>query len=416
MKKDIQRLIKFSEEHLVNDSKENEALTQTRNLAKLLNYIVTNGVNIDNFDLDDYLELLSNSNAINNMMGTVLTEVDYQNFLSNDFFYGLASSYATNNGIELIDNYDDETSLEPKGYKRNKDIDSTSDYLKNIGQFKVLTDEEEKDLFKRYAEAKPNQKEAIAQEIIERNLKLVVSIAKRYVGFGLELDDLIQEGNIGLMTAIDKFDYTRGNKFSTYATWWIRQAVTRSLADLGRVIRLPVHTLENVNKVKKVERLLRYSLGRDPSNEEIGKELQMTAKTVEYYKSVSADVVSLDAPVKSDSGDESTTIADYVIDSKFNDTYFLYNYSRDELIKNILKSNLTDQEKYVIIERFGLVSGNPRILESIGNELHVTRERIRQVESRALNKLRVMPAFRSYDVNDFSPKIYDPYLTKAKKR
>ena len=142
----------------------------------------------------------------------------------------------------------------------------------------------------------------------------------------------------------------------------------------------------------------------------------MTAKTVEYYKSVSADVVSLDAPVKSDSGDESTTIADYVIDSKFNDTYFLYNYSRDELIKNILKSNLTDQEKYVIIERFGLVSGNPRILESIGNELHVTRERIRQVESRALNKLRVMPAFRSYDVNDFSPKIYDPYLTKAKKR
>ena len=413
----IEKIMNFASQSFEHRKIKNSLkITQVYNLSKLVNYIKNNNIDINEFDIDAYLYMIDNSSEISNMVSMILDLKDYQRYLSYDFFYGLASSYAASHDIELKTEFDEESedNSVKKIYKRNRDVDSTSDYLSSIGKYKVFLDNEEIEIFKKYNEAKGAEKEKIANEIIEHNLKLVVSVAKRYVGFGLDFDDLIQEGNVGLILAIDKFDVNRGCKFSTYATWWIRQAITRALADDGRTIRIPVHTVENINRMVKIEKELLGTLSREPSIEELAEAMDLPAKTIEQYKLLYADTVSLDAPIKSEDGREDSIIGDYIIDPLSNENNYLYNISREELVKNIINSSLTDQEKYVIIERFGLISGNPRILDSIGKELGVTRERIRQVEGRALKKLRMLPAFKSYDVNDFTPS-YDPYLTKAKK-
>ena len=259
--------------------------------------------------------------------------------------------------------------------------DPVRQYLKTIGQVRLLTMEEEQKIAKRISEGDPEAK----KELIEANLRLVVSIAKKYVGRGMPFLDLIQEGNMGLMKAVDKFDYTKGYKFSTYATWWIRQAITRGIADTGRTIRVPVHMVETINKTLRMTRTLLQELGREPTPEEVAARLNVPVARVREVLKISRDPVSLDTPI----GEEDDShLGDFIED----DTALspsdsaAFSMLREEL-KSALES-LTDRERQVIELRFGLLDGRARTLEEVGKEFNVTRERIRQIEAKALRKLR----------------------------
>ena len=254
-------------------------------------------------------------------------------------------------------------------------------YLKEIGQVKLLSAEEEVELAKRVAEGDQNAK----NKLTEANLRLVVSIAKKYSGRGLHILDLIQEGNTGLIRAVDKFDWTKGNKFSTYATWWIRQAITRAIADQARTIRVPVHMVEVINKATRCNRKLVQELGREPTVEEIAKELNLPVEKIIEANRTAADTLSLDTPV---GDEEDTSIGSFVEDERTpGPADATSNALLAEALKEILDT-LTEREADVLRMRFGMYDGRTHTLEEVGQIFGVTRERIRQIENKAIRKLR----------------------------
>ena len=265
-------------------------------------------------------------------------------------------------------------------------------YLKEIGRVELLTADEEVSLAQRIEQGDPVAK----QELAEANLRLVVSIAKRYVGRGMSFLDLIQEGNMGLMKAVEKFDYHKGFKFSTYATWWIRQAITRAIADQARTIRIPVHMVETINKLVRIQRQLLQDLGREPTPEEIGAEMDLPTEKVRDILKIAQEPVSLETPI----GEEDDShLGDFIED---HDATSPADYTSAELLKeqlNEVLDTLTDREENVLRLRFGLEDGQSKTLEQVGQQFGVTRERIRQIEAKALRKLR-HPS-RSKQLKDF---------------
>ena len=286
---------------------------------------------------------------------------------------------------ENLDDVEEIPVEEVKDLKGLMDSFSTDDpvrmYLKEIGQYPLLTLEEEQDLAKKMSEGDENAK----HKMTEANLRLVVSIAKRYVGRGLQFLDLIQEGNIGLMKAVDKFDYTKGYKFSTYATWWIRQSITRAIADQAKLIRVPVHMVETINKVIRTQRQMFQALGHDPSNEELAEELGMPVEKIRDILKFAQDPVSLETPIGEE---EDSHLGDFIPDEGGSDPEALVNSAllKEEINKAL--DTLTERERRVLELRYGLVDGKSRTLEEVGSEFKVTRERIRQIEAKAIRKLK----------------------------
>ena len=278
---------------------------------------------------------------------------------------------------------DDDTTTETAVYL-DDDVadDSVRLYLREIGKIPLLSAEEELELANRVVAGDRDAKDKMA----EANMRLVVSIAKRYVGRGLDLLDLIQEGNTGLLRAVEKFDPDKGFKFSTYATWWIRQAITRAIADQARTIRIPVHMVETINKLLRTQRRLTQELNREPTNEEIAKAMEIDVDKVEHIMKIKQDISSLDASIRDD--EEDSVLADFIEDE---DTISPEESATGQLLKEQVKdmlSALTEREQKILKLRFGLEDGKSHTLEEVGQEFSVTRERIRQIEAKALAKLR----------------------------
>ena len=258
-------------------------------------------------------------------------------------------------------------------------------YLKEIGKYPLLTTEEEIALAKQIAEGTPEEQAAAKKKLSEANLRLVVSIAKRYVGRGMQFLDLIQEGNLGLIKAAEKFDYTKGYKFSTYATWWVRQAITRAIADQARTIRIPVHMVETINKLIRVNRQLAQELGRDPTPAEIAKEMGISESKVREIIKIAQEPVSLETPIGEEEGSH---LGDFIEDENAPaPAEVASNAMMREQLQEVLHT-LTPREEKVIRLRFGLEDGQAHTLEEVGKEFNVTRERIRQIEAKALRKIR----------------------------
>lgn len=294
----------------------------------------------------------------------------------------------------------DEEEEEYDGYGQERLLEGVStadpirEYLKEIGSIALLTPEEESDLARRKSEGDVEA----GRKLVEANLRLVVSIAKRYTGRGMSFLDLVQEGNLGLMKAVEKFDYAKGYRLSTYATWWVKQSITRSLADQSRTIRLPVYMVEAVNKIRRAQRSLSVKLGREPSMEEVAEEVNMSGKRVAELIQASGDTVSLETPVGDEEG---SNLGDFVADDANASTEdkaesFLLREEIDSMLQG-----LNPREREVIILRFGLETGHPLTLEEVGKRFNVTRERIRQIETAALRKLR-NPS-KSKKIRDFLP-------------
>ncbi len=276
----------------------------------------------------------------------------------------------------------EEIVLDDKVYLDDIADDSVRLYLREIGKIPLLTSEQELALANRVVTGEKKAKD----EMAEANMRLVVSIAKRYVGRGLDLLDLIQEGNTGLLRAVEKFDPDKGFKFSTYATWWIRQAITRAIADQARTIRIPVHMVETINKLLRTQRRLTQELNREPSNEEIAKEMEIDVEKVEHIMKIKQDISSLDASVRDD--EEDSVLGDFIEDE---DTVSPEESAASQLLKEQVKDllgSLTERETKILKLRFGLEDGKSHTLEEVGQEFSVTRERIRQIEAKALAKLR----------------------------
>ena len=281
-------------------------------------------------------------------------------------------------------------------YENAKLDDPVRMYLKEIGKIPLLTPEEELEVAKNLVSEDEKARDAARKRMSEANLRLVVSIAKRYVGRGMQLLDLIQEGNLGLMKAVEKFDYTKGYKFSTYATWWIRQSITRAIADQARTIRIPVHMVETINKVLRTSHSMVQSLGREPTTQEIAAELHMDVQKVEEILKIAQEPVSLETPI----GEEDDShLGDFIQDDDASQPAEEASYTLlREQLEEVLKT-LTPREEEVLRMRFGLIDGKPHTLEEVGKKFDVTRERIRQIEAKALRKLR-HPS-RSKKLRDF---------------
>jgi RNA polymerase primary sigma factor len=283
---------------------------------------------------------------------------------------------------EWVADDDEEVVLDDKAYLDDIADDSVRLYLREIGKIPLLKADEELALAQRVVAGDKDAKDKMA----EANMRLVVSIAKRYVGRGLDLLDLIQEGNTGLLRAVEKFDPDKGFKFSTYATWWIRQAITRAIADQARVIRIPVHMFETINKLLRTQRRLTQELNREPTNEEIAKAMEMDVEKVEHIMKIKQDIHSLDASVRDD--EEDSVLGDFIEDDE---TVSPEESATGQLLKEHVKemlSGLTEREQKILKLRFGLEDGKSHTLEEVGQEFSVTRERIRQIEAKALAKLR----------------------------
>ncbi len=276
----------------------------------------------------------------------------------------------------------EEVVVEDQHYLDDIADDSVRLYLREIGKIPLLSAEEELNLAHRVVNGEKEAKDKMA----EANMRLVVSIAKRYVGRGLDLLDLIQEGNTGLLRAVEKFDPDKGFKFSTYATWWIRQAITRAIADQARTIRIPVHMVETINKLLRTQRRLTQELNREPSNEEIAAAMEIEIDKVEHIMKIKQDISSLDASIRDD--EEESVLADFIEDE---DTISPEESATNQLLKEHVKGMLgalTEREQKILKLRFGLEDGKQHTLEEVGQEFSVTRERIRQIEAKALAKLR----------------------------
>ena len=308
------------------------------------------------------------------VMGTEL-DLDLDDDLDLDLGDGLDDDLS-------LEGLDEEDLVDPVDLAAEYNLDDpVRMYLKEIGQIKLLTPEEEVDLARRVSEGD----QAAKDKLTEANLRLVVSIAKKYSGRGLHILDLIQEGNTGLIRAVDKFDYKKGNKFSTYATWWIRQAITRAIADQARTIRVPVHMVEVINKATRCNRKLVQELGREPTVEEIAAELNLPVEKIIEANRTAADTLSLDTPV---GDEEDTSIGSFVEDERTpGPADATSNALLAEALKEILDT-LTEREADVLRMRFGMYDGRTHTLEEVGQNFHVTRERIRQIENKAIRKLR----------------------------
>ena len=317
-----------------------------------------------------------------------------------DSFYDNCQSM----NIDIIEDFDAESELALSDLNLQDDLgmalstegiaidDPVKIYLKEIGRVPLLTPEEEIQLAERMAKGDVKAKQRLA----EANLRLVVSIAKRYVGRGMQFLDLIQEGNLGLIKAVEKFDHTKGFKFSTYATWWIRQAITRAIADQARTIRIPVHMVETINKVIRVSRQLLQELGHDPSPEEIAAEMDMPVDKAREILKIAQEPVSLETPIGEE---EDSHLGDFIPDEGASEPSEAASFTLlQEQLVDVL-STLTPREEKVLKLRFGIEDGRPRTLEEVGKEFNVTRERIRQIEAKALRKLR-HPS-RSKKLKDF---------------
>ncbi len=289
-----------------------------------------------------------------------------------------------------IDDVDDDEEAEDlDALNAGQYLDDISDdsvrlYLREIGKIPLLSAEEEMELAQRVTQGDKKAKDKMA----EANMRLVVSIAKRYSGRGLDFLDLIQEGNTGLLRAVEKFDPDKGFKFSTYATWWIRQAITRAIADQARTIRIPVHMVETINKLLRTQRRMTQELNREPTIEELSKELDMEPEKIEYVMKIKQDISSLDAGVGRDGDEEDSVLGDFIEDE---DTVSPEESATNQLLKeqvNDVLSSLSDREQKIVRMRFGLDNGKSHTLEEVGQEFAVTRERIRQIEAKALAKLR----------------------------
>lgn len=279
---------------------------------------------------------------------------------------------------------DDVDTLNSNQYFDDVSDDSVRLYLREIGKIPLLSAEEELALAQRVVKGDKKAKDKMA----EANMRLVVSIAKRYSGRGLDFLDLIQEGNTGLLRAVEKFDPDKGFKFSTYATWWIRQAITRAIADQARVIRIPVHMVETINKLLRTQRRMTQDLNREPTIEELAKELEMEPDKVEYVMKIKQDIQSLDAGVGRDGEEEDSSLKDFIEDEESaTPEESATNQLLKEQVQSVL-SALSDREQKIIRMRFGLDNGKSHTLEEVGQEFAVTRERIRQIEAKALAKLR----------------------------
>ncbi|MCI8515238.1 MAG: RNA polymerase sigma factor RpoD [Lachnospiraceae bacterium] len=319
-----------------------------------------------------------------------------------------ALAFLKENGVELRNEegkiepwqdgltFDEEDSSLEEVCEREAEADVSDPvkmYLREIGKIPLLTAEQEQELARRIASGDESAK----KELAEANLRLVVSIAKRCTGCGLPLLDLIQEGNIGLMKAVDKFDFSKGFKFSTYATWWIRQAITRAIADGSRTIRIPVHMVENINKLYKASRRLTMELGREPDVEDIAKEMGLSVEKVEELQRTAMETVSLETPVGEE---EDSHLGDFIQDEQIMVPMdaAVYQQMREQLGEAL--DTLTERERRVLVLRFGLEDGHSRTLEEVGREFQVTRERIRQIEAKALRKLKYRSG-RTRKLRDF---------------
>lgn len=328
--------------------------------------------------------------------------------IKSDELRGFVNSYLVDNDYFIYDNenslkedcfdYKDEDieiEIEDKdAYNFNNNIisDSTTLYLKEMGKYDLFTPEKEIEIFRKYKKTKDLE---LRNEIMNANLRLVINIAKRYAYSGLSFLDIIQEGNLGLMYAIDKFDVDKGYKFSTYATWWIRQAITRAIGNTARMIRIPVHTTEKILKIKHARNDLTAILGRKPTVKEIAQEVLMEENEVQEMLRIAEDCRSLDEPITNDEGNDSY-VGDFVADNADSEKEAMNLQLKDDIFY-IMNSCLTKREIEVINLRFGLVDGTIRTLEQVGEIENVTRERIRQIEAKALRKIkRRAPALESY--------------------
>ena len=354
----------------------------------------------DKDEIDLLLELTNNKKLIDKIDlcfkdQNDIKQVDLEKLVNNKLLKEVIESYLIEKDQMTL--FSDENEVANGDYYKGKDEnDPVRQYLKEIGRIPLLTPEEEISLFLELEdlsnrtdltdEEKKEQETKIKNQIMEANLRLVVSIAKRYIGRGLSFLDLIQEGNFGLIKATDKFDVHKGFKYSTYATWWIRQSITRATADYGRTIRVPVHMVETINKVKKTQRQLTMGLGREPTNEELAKELNMSVDKVSELIRISQDTVSLETPIGEE---EDSRLGDFIPDEE---TVTPQDYADNEMLKVIFNELfteiLTPKEKKVIEYRFGMNGNKVHTLEEVAKEYNVTRERIRQIEAKALRKLR----------------------------
>ena len=343
------------------DNKINELINHGKQNGKLTTKEITDVLEELDFDADEINKLYDDFESSN------IEIVD-------DF----SADEDLDSALDFTDGDDFESSLSSEGIAID---DPVKIYLKEIGRVPLLTAEEEIELATRMAQGDKYARKRLS----EANLRLVVSIAKRYVGRGMQFLDLIQEGNLGLIKAVEKFDYTKGYKFSTYATWWIRQAITRSIADQARTIRIPVHMVETINKLIRTSRHLLQQLGREPTPEEIAEEMEIPVEKVMEIQKIAQDPVSLETPI----GEEDDShLGDFIQDD---DSPAPHDSAAYTLLKEQLEevmNTLTPREAKVLKLRFGLEDGKARTLEEVGREFEVTRERIRQIEAKALRKLR----------------------------
>ncbi len=336
--------------------------------------------------MTDFDKAMAAAKKLADKNGSMITEADLESLsdsykLEPDEMITLRAEL-DNSGVKINDpDLDsDDTGDDEGGEDVNVVDDSVKMYLKEIGKIELLNAEQERDIAQRMADGDEEAKEML----INSNLRLVVSIAKKYMNRGLSLLDLIQEGNIGLIKAVDKFDYTKGFKFSTYATWWIRQAITRAIADQARTIRIPVHMVETINKLTRVQRQLVQDLGREPTTEELAKEMNMEPAKIREIQKISQDPISIDKPVGEE---EDSHLVDFISNDELAapEEEVARILLKEDLIKAL--NSLTERERKVIELRFGLKDGIPMTLEQVGKKLGVTRERIRQIEAKAIRKL-----------------------------
>ena len=349
--KNIEALIAKSKEGKISTDELNEAVEE---------------MNFDNDSLDKFYDALEDSGIPlpDDISSSEMSEIESE-----------VEAFSTSDNMERI--------LEQEGLAID---DPVRMYLKEIGRVPLLTSDRERELAEIMSgESSEEEKSRAKRELVEANLRLVVSIAKRYVGKGMFFLDLIQEGNLGLMKAVDKFDYNRGYKFSTYATWWIRQAITRAIADQARTIRIPVHMVETIHKVSRYSRQMLQELGREATADEIGEKMGMSAEKVREIMKIAQDPVSLETPIGEE---EDSHLGDFIPDE---DTPAPSDAAASTILREVIEKELhtlTPREEHVIKLRFGLYDGRTRTLEEVGKEFDITRERIRQIEAKALRKLR----------------------------
>ncbi len=387
-----------SEEAVIDDDYTEEESSKKNSIPQeLLDKLVTMGKSKNNtLDMKDISKVFQNVNLSPDSLDEIITYLEGKHItlrilqddamMDDDFLDG---------DLDLLGDEGEELDLDIDNIDLLEGV-STGDpvrmYLKEIGTVQLLTPEEETELAKKKAEGD----EAAKKRLIEANLRLVVSIAKRYNGRGMSFLDLVQEGNLGLIKGVEKFDYTKGYKLSTYATWWIRQSVTRALADQARTIRVPVHMVETINKMSKMQRKLTLELGYEPSVQELADALDLPESKVMEIMQIAREPASLETPIGEE---DDSNLGDFVADTNtVTPEVNIENVMLREEIERML-SDLKDRERQVIILRFGLEDGHPRTLEEVGKEFNVTRERIRQIEAKALRKLR--NPVRSKRIRDF---------------